>query len=81
MKYNLETDLIASKTAAKIYYSIIDIPESDQSQPYLLTQRHKQIKKIENIMAVLNNLPNKNLPNSFKRIKKVLGERITQVNS
>ncbi|MDA2733680.1 AAA family ATPase [Bacillus sp. HNR-4] len=84
MKYCLEMDLVASNTATKAYYEIITVPAVEQaakSQKYLLTQRHKEIKKIENIIRVLKELEHKNLPNSFKRIKKVLTVKIKEANS
>ncbi|BCB02139.1 ATP-dependent nuclease [Bacillus sp. KH172YL63] len=84
MMYCLEMDLVASNTATKAYYQFISVPAAEaenKSAKYLLLNRHKQIKKIENIMKVLNALQHKNLPNSYKRIKKVLTDKIKEVNS
>lgn len=78
MNYCLEIDLVASGTATRVYYDKLIVPPEEQAaktKKYLLTQRHKQIKKIENIMSVLRELDHKNLPNSYKRIKKVLVEK------
>jgi hypothetical protein len=36
----------------------------------------KALKKMDNLMYVIENTPHQNLPNSYKRIKKVLLERI-----
>ncbi|TSB45572.1 ATP-dependent nuclease [Alkalicoccobacillus porphyridii] len=84
MNYCLEMDLVASKTATQAYYEIITVPAAEQAaatQKYLLTERHKEIKKIENIIRVLQRLQHKNLPNSFKRIKNVLTTKIKEENS
>ncbi|MFK4327527.1 putative ATP-dependent endonuclease of OLD family [Bacillus sp. RC97] len=84
MKYCLEMDLVASGTATKAYYEIITVTAAEQAaktQKYLLTKRHREIKKIENIISVLKELEHKNLPNSFKRIKNVLTVKIKEMNS
>lgn len=84
MTYCLEMDLVASKTATQVYYQVIPGPEvieSERTQKNLLVSRKKQIKKIENILEVLQKLGNVSLPNSYKRIKKVLTSKIKEANS
>ena len=84
MTYCLEMDLVASRTATEVYYQILPGPpeeESQRTQKNLLVQRKKQIKKLENILEVLQRLGNMNLPNSYKRIKKVLTAKIKEANS
>jgi len=84
MNYCLEMDLVGSKTATKMYYDFIVVPAAEQeavTQKYLLQERKNEIKKIEKIIRVLQGLPHKNLPNSYKRIKKVLSSKIKEVNS
>lgn len=84
MTYCLEMDLVASRTATKVFYQILpgpQIEESERTQKNLLITRKKQIKRIENILEVLQRLGNMNLPNSYKRIKKVLTAKIKEVNS
>lgn len=85
MKYFLEIDLVASKTATREYCNILKIPVTSVSetelQRQLLFNYTKAIKKINNIIEVLSKLPHKNLPNSYKRIKKVLADRIVDSNS
>src|SRR5690606_18149639 len=70
MSYCLEIDLVASKSACNIFYQVL--PGVNQQEPKtqlnLLKNRKNQIKKIENILEVLQKLDNKNLPNSYKRI-------------
>lgn len=72
MKYNLETDLVASDTASQLFFGKLNVPPANQSKYELLVNRHKQIKSPENLSYVVANTPHKNLPNSFKRIKNVL---------
>ncbi|MGD6781979.1 AAA family ATPase [Sutcliffiella horikoshii] len=84
MNYCLEIDLVASKKATEKYYEIINVPAEEyekKTAKYLLVNRQKKIKSIENIMKVLNEVEHKNLPNSYKRIKKVLTEKIRETNS
>ncbi|MFB5197877.1 ATP-dependent endonuclease [Neobacillus sp. KR4-4] len=84
MTYCLEMDLVASKTATKVFYQVLPGPkveESEKTQKNLLITRKKQIKKLENILEVLQKLGNMNLPNSYKRIKKVLTAKIKEANS
>lgn len=83
MTYCLEMDLVASRKATEIYHQILPGPETTEShktQKNLLIVRKKQIKKIENILEVLQRLGNINLPNSYKRIKKVLTAKIKEAN-
>jgi putative ATP-dependent endonuclease of the OLD family len=79
MTYCLEIDLVASKTATEVYYHKLSFSPGEQvakSQRLLLVERKNQIKKVETLMSVLKELEHKNLPNSYKRIKKSLAERI-----
>ena len=78
MKYNLETDLIASDTATQLFYAKLNIPLVNRNKRELLVNRHKQIKSLENLTYVVANTPHQNLPNSFKRIKNVLGRMIKE---
>lgn len=72
MKYSLDNDLVASNIGASLYYNHLNVPASSRNKEELLKNRYKQIKKIENLLYVVDNLPHKNLPNSYKRIKKIL---------
>ncbi|WP_191090687.1 ATP-dependent nuclease [Niallia endozanthoxylica] len=83
MMYNLEIDLVGSKTATKVYHDLLIVPREMQenpSQKFLLTERKGQIKQIKVIMNVISELQHKNLPNSYKRIKKIVSERIKSLN-
>jgi hypothetical protein len=67
----LEIDLISSVKARSEYFKWLKVPPSEQTSKNLLENRKKEIKKIENILNVVKNTPHRNLPNSYKRIKKV----------
>lgn len=71
-KYNLEMDLINSKTARQVYYQLLNIPSTNQNSNFLLVNCKDSIKNIKNIHHVLQNISHANLPNSYKRIKKYL---------
>lgn len=72
MNYNLEMDLICSDKSVEKYCEIFNVINPDNNRKYLLEQRHQQIKKIEHILTVLESIENNNLPNSYKRIRKLL---------
>lgn len=78
MKYNLETDLIASDTATQLFFRKLNVTLATRSKQELLVNRHKQIKSLENLTHVVDSTPHKNLPNSFKRIKNVLERLIKE---
>lgn len=72
MNYNLEIDLLCSNKSVEKYCEILHIASPNNHRKYLLEQRHKQIKKIEHILTVLDSIEINNLPNSYKRIRKLL---------
>lgn len=72
MNYNLEIDLVCSQKSVEKYCELFNLSAPNNTSKYLLEERHEQIKKIKNILGVLESLENKNLPNSYKRIRKML---------
>src|SRR5699024_6718418 len=77
MNYCLEMDLIGSKVATREYYKVLNMPydEADRDvQKRLLTERHKAIKNLGNMLNVIDNIKHINLPHSYKRIKNVIKE-------
>lgn len=81
MRYSLEIDLVSSDKGAELYYDKLEVPAAKRNKHELLVNRKRQIKKIENILHVVNSLPNKNLPNSYKRIKKVLAGIVREIEN
>lgn len=69
-KYNLEMDLIASKVAQDILYNEFNIDPTKRNTFEILVNHKKAIKKIDTLFHIINNLPKKNLPNSYKRLLK-----------
>jgi putative ATP-dependent endonuclease of the OLD family len=78
MNYSLEADLVASRTARDLFYNRLNISSAERSTHELLVNRKKQIKRLDNLLYVVNQTPHKNLPNSYKRIKKLLPAVIRQ---
>lgn len=76
MKYNMEMDLVASTTARNLIYQRLNIPLADRNTNNLLTNNEKGLKKLELLLYVINNLPHRNLPNSYKRLIKRFKELI-----
>ena len=76
MKYNMEMDLIASTTARNLIYQRLNIPVADRNTNNLLTNYEKGLKKLELLLYVIDNLPHRNLPNSYKRMIKRFQELI-----
>lgn len=72
MMYCLEMDLTCSTAVREEFYKILDIKESERNQKELLEKNAKSIKKIENIIQVIENVPLTKLPESFLKIKKFL---------
>lgn len=74
MKYTLEMDLLCSDKAVEEMSIILSLTAEESNRRFLLVERVKAIKKIGNILQVLGKMSNRNLPNSFKRIKKEIRE-------
>jgi hypothetical protein len=68
MKYNMEMDLVASKTACNLIYQRLKIPQANQNTNNLLTNFEGRLKKLDLLLHVIRNLPHRNLPNSYKRL-------------
>lgn len=81
MKFSLEIDLIVSTKASELFYNRLNIGEGKRTTSELLVERPKQIKRIEHILHVIKILPHKNLPNSYKRIKKILFKTLKQLDT
>jgi AAA15 family ATPase/GTPase len=70
MNYCLEMDLLGSNLAVSKMSLHLELSPQESNRKFLLIEKKKKIKNIGVILHVLNQLENKNLPNSFKRIKK-----------
>lgn len=79
-KFNLEVDLINSSVCERNFYTVLRVPTNKREKSQLLKDRSGQIKELRNLLEVLQRTPHINLPNSYKRIKKVLKEKILNLN-
>lgn len=78
MRYSLEMDLVESDTARGILFDRLNVAAAARTPAELLVSRKKQIKKLEHLSHVVRNLPHRNLPNSYKRIKRVIGRMVSR---
>lgn len=76
MESCLEIDLTYTPTARQIAYQLLRVPSSKQSRRYLLTEYKKKIKSAEFLMNLMAQLPSRNYPPSFKKIRDLLVEDI-----
>lgn len=74
MKYNLEMDIVASTVARGIIYDYLQIPDEDRTSQHLLVNNEKALKKLPLLVHVISNLPQRNLPNSYKRLIRSMKE-------
>lgn len=76
-KYNLETDLAASSVALSKYFSVLKIKNPEKQTTWKVLHDYKdKIKDSEVLLNVIDGLPQQNLPNSYKRIKKHVKQKI-----
>jgi len=78
MKYSLDMDLVASATARRLFFDRLNVPSANRSSYELLVNRKNQIKKLDHLVYIIKNTPHKNLPNSYKRIKRALPRLIQE---
>lgn len=71
-RWNLETDLMSSNVTANLMFDSLKLSGSDRTKQFALENREKEIKKAEHIVRVTEQLNTTNLPNSYKRIQRML---------
>jgi len=72
MKYNLEMDLLCSNRAVEKMSSLLGLSGDKSNRKFILEERGSAAKKLDNMLETLRELSNHNLPNSYKRIKKLV---------
>lgn len=77
-RWAMEVDLVASNTAETLLYKHLNVPPADQNTVELLSNRGNSLKKLETVLSVLRQLPKKNYPHSYARIRKSLPKAIRQ---
>ena len=79
-RWAMEVDLVASNTAEALIYNQLDVPLADRTTLELLSNRGKSIKRLETVLSVLRQLPKRNYPHSYARIRTSLPKVIKQAN-
>ena len=72
MKYNLEMDLLCSDKAVEKMSALLGLSDADSNRRFILEERGNAAKKLDKMLETLRELSNHNLPNSYKRIKKLV---------
>lgn len=71
-RWSLEVDLVGSITARQLLFNACNVAAADQNTRALLVDRYKKLKKLETVLPVVQALNPGNLPNSYKRLRRVL---------
>ena len=74
MKYNLEMDLLCSDKAVEKMSELLNLTDEQSNRRFILEERSNAAKKLDKMLDTLRELSNQNLPNSYKRIKKLVTE-------
>lgn len=77
MRYNLELDLVAVDSARQAYFDLIGLPEAQRTSSHLASL--KAIKKLPNILQVLDEIGVANWPRSYSRIRRMMQEISTNL--
>lgn len=72
MNYCIEMDLTCSSKDRDMYYSMLNIMPENQTQKQLLTSNYKAIKRAERILKIVEELPKRNMPESYSKIKSAI---------
>lgn len=77
MRYNLELDLVAIESAREVYYELLNLPQAERTSTHLSTL--KAIKKLPNILRVLDEIDVASWPRSYSRIRRMMLEISTNL--
>lgn len=72
MKYNLEMDLLCSDKAVEKMSALLGLSDDESNRRFILEERGSAAKKLDKMLETLRDLSNHNIPNSYKRIKKLV---------
>ncbi len=73
-KWSLEVDLVNSSSARKEYLAQFKIKDGTNEYEELLEKRLSSNKDCEKTISVIKKIEHSNLPNSYKRIKKIFSQ-------
>lgn len=71
-RWSLEIDLVAASTARERLYELCSVPPEKRSEKELLENRLKQIKRQDILVPAISGLEPRNLPNSYKLLRRAL---------
>ncbi len=75
-RWSLEIDLVNSTNARDLFFDHLRVPAAARNPSTLLVDMAQAIKKLETLYTVINGLEPSNLPNSYKRLRKMLPELV-----
>ena len=78
MNYCLEMDLTCSSKAREEYYRLLNVMPDNKNQKFLLERNKKAIKDIKKIMEVMDGIPLMSYPESYKKIRNYLIQKINE---
>jgi len=76
MRYTLEIDLVASPKIRENFHDVLKIGDNKRSTHELLVTNASNIKKIQNLMKVLNSLDHQSLPRSYSKVLSIVASKI-----
>lgn len=76
LRWALEIDLVASSAGREYMYDFLVVPTHRRTTSELLVQRHKEIKRPDTLLHVINNIPMKNLPYSLSRVRNIVKRKL-----
>lgn len=71
-RWAIEIDIVNSATGRDVFFNHLNVPLTDRTTNELLENRHKSLKRLDNLMPVVTAIPPRNLPHSFLRLRKEL---------
>lgn len=77
-RWSMDIDLVGSETAKNILYVRLGMPDAERSSKGILVARRKQLKRQESVLGTARELQPRELPNSYKRIRRRLPELVKQ---
>lgn len=77
-RWSMDIDLVGSETAKNILYDRLGMPAAERSSEGILVNRRKQLKRQDSVLGATRGLHPRGLPNSYKRIRRGLPEKIRQ---
>jgi hypothetical protein len=75
-RWSMDIDLVGSETAKNILFNRLGVPVAERTSEGILVNRRKQLKRQETIIGTTKDIHPRGLPNSYKRIRRMLPELV-----